>query len=322
MQELKIDIELENLLPKLEEEKYKLLEEDIVKNGCINPIIIWNDYIVDGHHRYKVCKANNIEFKTKEMQFENKQEAMIWAWTTQKARRNIDDGTLFKIAKVFKPYYEKKAKERQIEAGKNFGKGFQKSEKAIENEKKERQIEVSENTNNMLYMKSDKALKQDTSNIMAEKVKPINTTKELAKTAGVSTDTMNKVIQVQKHAPEPIQKAVENNVISINKGYELTKQIKDLPKEIKEEQAEKLLDDQFKKESKELDRAHRIYCKINDAVYKPISVEITEENVGYWLEDMSQEEIIEEEKNIDDAIDNLKEIKRIMQNYKMIRRVK
>lgn len=113
MQEIKIDLELENLLPKLDEEKEKLLEEDILKNGCISPIVLWNGYIVDGHHRYKICKRNNLEFKIKEMQFENKQEAMIWAWTTQKARRNIDDGTLFKIAKVFKPYYEKKAKEQQ-----------------------------------------------------------------------------------------------------------------------------------------------------------------------------------------------------------------
>ena len=300
MQELKIDEELEMLLPKLEDEKYNLLEEDIKINGCINPIIIWNGYIVDGHHRYKICSENNIEFKTKEMQFDNKQEAMIWAWTTQKARRNIDDGTLFNIAKVFKPYYEKKAKEKQIEAGKNYGKGFIKCEKAINEE--------------LGFHKCEKVEK--------EEIKPINTTKELADIAGTSQSTMNKVIQIQKKAPETVNKAVENNVISINKGYEITKQVKDLPEEVKEQQAEKLLEEQFKKQSKELDKAHRIYCKINDAVYKPISVEVTEENVGYWLEDMSQEDFIEEEKNIDEAISNLKEIKRIMQNYKRIRRVR
>lgn len=83
----------------------------------------------------------------------------------------------------------------------------------------------------------------------------------------------------------------------------------------KEEQA-------YEEENKRLDKAHAIYCKINDAVYKPISVEITEENVGYWIEDMSQEEIKQEEKNIDEAISNLNEIKIIMQNYKGIRRVK
>lgn len=100
---------------------------------------------------------------------------MIWAWTTQKARRNIDDGTLFKIAKVFKPYYEKKAKENLIKSAEKTNTGFQKSENPIDTNK-------------------------------SIKITPINTTKELAKTAGVSTDTMNKVIQVQKHAPQPIQK--------------------------------------------------------------------------------------------------------------------
>lgn len=79
---------------------------------------------------------------------------------------------------------------------------------------------------------------------------------------------------------------------------------------------------EFEKECKELDKAHAIYCKINDAVYKPISVEITEENVEYWLEDMTPKELQDEERNIEKAIENLKEIKRILQNHKMIRRVK
>lgn len=293
MQELKIDIELENLLPKLGEEKYKLLEEDIKKNGCINPIIVWNGYIVDGHHRYKICKTNDIEFKIKEMSFENKQEAMIWAWTTQKARRNIDDGTLFNIAKVFKPYYEKKAKEKKLSTLKQ---NVSKSEK-----NKVPFISNDTNDNNK---------------------KKMDTIQELASIAGTGRNTMNKVIQVQKYAPEPIQKAVENNVISINKGYELTKQIKDLPEQEKEKRAETLLEEQIKREDRELDKAHRIYCKINDAVYKPISVEITEENVQYWLEDMTQEEILEEEANIDKAISNLKEIRIIIQKYKGIRRIK
>lgn len=304
MEEIKIDIELENLLPKLDEEKEKLLEEDILKNGCISPIILWNGYIVDGHHRYKICKRNNLEIKTKEMQFENKQEAMIWAWTTQKARRNIDDGTLFKIAKVFKPYYEKKAKEKQIEAGRNFGNGCQKVDKDIDKK---------------LFHKCEKAMGTENTN---KEIKPINTTKELAEIAGTSHNTMNKVIQVQKHAPEPIQKAIENNIISINKGYEMTKKIKEVPKEKQEDEARKLLDTQFTQESKALDKAYRAFCKINDAVYKPISVEITDENVGYWIQDMSQEEIEEEERNIEKAIYNLQEIRRIIKGYKGIRRIK
>ena len=57
---------------------------------------------------------------------------------------------------------------------------------------------------------------------------------------------------------------------------------------------------QYEEECRELDKAHRIYCKINDAVYKPISVEITEENVGYWTENMSQDELEEEERNVEE----------------------
>lgn len=302
MQEIKVDIELENLLPKLDEEKEKLLEEDILKNGCISPIVLWNGYIVDGHHRYKICKRNNVEFKTKEMQFENKQEAMIWAWTTQKARRNIDDGTLFNIAKVFRPYYEKKAKEQQkLSEGRGVKKGFIKCEN------------LNTKNTNAVFHKCEKAEK--------EEIKPINTTKELAEIAGTSQSTMNKVIQVQKHAPEPIQKAVENNVISINKGYEITKKIKDLPKENKENEADKLLMEQLNKEDKELDKAHRIFCRMTDAIDKPANIEVTEENVRYWIKDMTSEEIIQEENNINEAINNLNEIKRIMRNYKGIRRV-
>ena len=79
---------------------------------------------------------------------------------------------------------------------------------------------------------------------------------------------------------------------------------------------------QYEEERRELDKAHRIYCKINDAVYKPISVEITEENVGYWTENMSQDELEEEERNVEQAINNLQEIKRIMKNYRGIRSVK
>lgn len=123
-----IDYEIQNLLPPLSEEQLTLLENDIKENGCLNPIIIWDNTIIDGHNRYAICKKNNISFETKEMKFENKQEAMIWAWTTQKARRNLDDGTLFKIAKVFKPYYEKKAKEKQLSTLKQ-NTVFQKSEK-------------------------------------------------------------------------------------------------------------------------------------------------------------------------------------------------
>ena len=277
MNNIQIDEELENLLPKLEVEKYNLLRADIKKNGCINPIIVWNGLIVDGHNRYKICKENNIEFKTKEMTFANKEEAMIWAWTTQKARRNVDDGTLFRIAEKFRPYYEKKAKENMLATqNNNKASAFQKSEKQV------------------------------------------NTTKELAKTAGVSTDTMNKVIQIQKHAPEPIKDAVESNVISINKGYELTKRVKDVPEEQKETEAERMIREGFK----EIETNIAIQKNIHNAIYKILCVGFTDEELDIWYDGLDKCDLETLNDDLDRAIEKYEYIKEFVKQKRTIRRIK
>ena len=296
MNNIQIDEELENLLPKLEVEKYNLLRADIIKNGCVNPIIVWNGLIVDGHNRYRICKENNIEFKTKEMNFANKQEAMIWAWTTQKARRNVDDGTLFRIAEKFRPYYEQKAKERQIEAGKNFGKSFQKSEKTIDEK---------DNNNSQLCMKSDKA-------------KKIDTIQELAKIAGTGRDTMNKVIQIQKHAPEPIKDAVESNVISISKGYELTKRVKDVPEEQKETEAERMIREGFK----EIETNIAIQKNVHNAIYKILCVGFTDEELDIWYDGLDKCDLETLDDDLDRAIEKYKYIKEFIKQKRTIRRIK
>lgn len=79
---------------------------------------------------------------------------------------------------------------------------------------------------------------------------------------------------------------------------------------------------EYEEECRELDKEHRIYCKITDAVYKPISVEITEENVGYWLKEKTKNEIEFEEKNINEAIENLSKLKQLLKKFKVIRVVK
>lgn len=53
--------------------------------------------------------------------------------------------------------------------------------------------------------------------------KPIDTQKELAKTAGVSHDTIAKVEKIKENAPVPVVEAVRKNDISINSAYQVTK---------------------------------------------------------------------------------------------------
>ncbi len=296
---MQIDEEFKNLIPKLSDDEIKQLEENILEEGCREPLVIWNNTIIDGHNRYKICTENNIDFKTVEKKFSNREEAKVWIVKNQLARRNLNNAQKIEIAEKIKEEASKLARKKQLS--------------------KLKQNTVNANltqTENTVCVNSTQT---EEGNNEAEK---INVNKEIADMVGVSERTVARYNTIQNKAPEEIQKAVKDNVISINQGYEITRQIKDLPVEEQQDKAKKLLDEQFNKECKELDKEHRIYCKITDAVYKPISVEITEENVGYWLKEKTKDEIDFEEKNINEAIENLSKLKQLLKKYKVIRVVK
>ena len=90
---LKIDKEFKTLIPPLSPKEYEQLEANIIADGCREPIVIWNGYIIDGHNRYEICKKNHIGYKVKEMSFESRDEAVVWICTNQLGRRNIAEET-------------------------------------------------------------------------------------------------------------------------------------------------------------------------------------------------------------------------------------
>jgi len=89
MQELIIDEEFRDLLPTLDEETYKLLEENLKENGCRDALVAWGGILLDGHNRYEICKEYGIHFNIVEKQFSCREEALIWIITTQVSRRNL-----------------------------------------------------------------------------------------------------------------------------------------------------------------------------------------------------------------------------------------
>lgn len=89
--QLKINEELKNLIPTIAQEEYKLLEQSIVKEGCRDNLIVWQNTIIDGHNRYEICTKHNVEFDTKEMDFEDIEEVKEWMINNQLARRNLTD---------------------------------------------------------------------------------------------------------------------------------------------------------------------------------------------------------------------------------------
>ena len=52
---LEIDPEFKTLIRPLRKDEYLQLEVNLAVDGCREPIITWNNIIVDGHNRYEIC---------------------------------------------------------------------------------------------------------------------------------------------------------------------------------------------------------------------------------------------------------------------------
>lgn len=89
--ELRIDPEFEGKIPPLTAEEFQQLENNILADGVvINPIIVWDGVIVDGHNRYRiVSKHPEIQFSTCEKTFADRYEAIAWICKNQLGRRNL-----------------------------------------------------------------------------------------------------------------------------------------------------------------------------------------------------------------------------------------
>ena len=93
MPELIIDREFKNLIPPLSRSEYLQLEENIIAEGCREPIITWKGIIVDGHNRYEICTRHNIAFSIIEKDFDCREAAIAWICANQLGRRNVTEET-------------------------------------------------------------------------------------------------------------------------------------------------------------------------------------------------------------------------------------
>lgn len=96
---IKINPEFKDLLPPLREDEYKGLEESILREGCREPILLWDNVIIDGHNRHEICSKHEVRFNTKRINFESDIHARVWIRRTQlKERRNLSDADRIKVA--------------------------------------------------------------------------------------------------------------------------------------------------------------------------------------------------------------------------------
>jgi len=88
--QITVDSEFKELIPPLSFEEFTQLAENIAKDGCRDPLVLWNGVLVDGHNRYDICNRLKLSFKTIERAFENRSEVIEWIINNQFGRRNLN----------------------------------------------------------------------------------------------------------------------------------------------------------------------------------------------------------------------------------------
>lgn len=192
----KIDPEFESLIPPLTDDEFNQLRKNILEvQEVYDPLIVWNGILVDGHNRWKIIKENpDIRYKVTEVIFFNRNEAKLWIINNQLGRRNLNKADAILLA--------------------------QKRGEVIAEEAKAKQVST-------LKQNVDRSVKNDKTESAS-----VNTRKEVAKLAGVSTGTVAQFEQVQKKAPELIPK-IKSGEITIGGAYKAVKseeEPKDAPK--------------------------------------------------------------------------------------------
>ncbi len=89
--DLMIDQEFADKIPPLTKEEFDQLEANILADGVvINPLIVWNGVIVDGHNRFRILQMHpEISYTTHEKQFSDRYEVIAWICKNQLGRRNL-----------------------------------------------------------------------------------------------------------------------------------------------------------------------------------------------------------------------------------------
>ena len=203
------DDEFRNLIPPLSDEEYKQLEENCIRDGVRDPLVVWrlddgSAFLIDGYNRSKIAMEHGLKVETRDMHFETRADALAWIVNNQLGRRNLEAYERSALALKLKPVIAEKAKENLVTHTDTGYQGLHNSAKAID------------------------------------------TRAELAKIAGVSHDTIRKVEMIEKKASEKTKQLVREGKLSINQAYNSVHEKRPDPVEVAKEEHKKFEQDKAK----------------------------------------------------------------------------
>ncbi|MDI9866498.1 hypothetical protein QM480_19305 [Flectobacillus sp. DC10W] len=105
-QNIQILEELRDFIPPLSDEESQQLEQNILKYGCKDALLVWETtrsvaglsttedgtpayILIDGHNRYRICQANQLNFNIQLLSFSSLKEVKDYMIDLQLGRRNL-----------------------------------------------------------------------------------------------------------------------------------------------------------------------------------------------------------------------------------------
>ena len=137
--------------------------------------------------------------------------------------------------------------------------------------------------------RANQGTRTDLSATLPESSDAVDTRKELAEAVGLGERTMGKVMQIDENAPDAIKEALDKKELSINKGYDLTRQLQDVPEDQREQAAAELLEYEkakkdLKQQNAEIDRRGKVANTFCKAYEKASLLTAAEEDVRCWTD--------------------------------------
>ncbi len=110
-----VDEEFHGLIPPLTDEERRGLEENLLTDGCLDPLIVWAErkILLDGHNRKEICDRYGIDYGVREIRLPSRDDATKWIIAHQFGRRNLTPYQRAELALALKPLIAAAAKERQ-----------------------------------------------------------------------------------------------------------------------------------------------------------------------------------------------------------------
>ncbi len=172
-----INPQLRDYIDPLTQHEYLALERSLLKEGCRDALVLWQETLIDGHNRYAICQKHGIPFQTKQNdQFNSIEDVMLWMIDNHLARRSVSSFQRGVLALRKKDIINTRRKDKSSQ------------EKAQEAE---------------LALKDPDPV-------------PVETREEIAKVAGLSKPAVAQIEKIRKAATPELVEAVRAGTISIN----------------------------------------------------------------------------------------------------------